>query len=173
MNKSASQVVGVEMSYLDGRYADAISDYLTEEREPIESYIGEDVSVPEEMKPMIPDMLDRYLKVFPLDVLYEHYGWDTENILSALAENIEDEELRAAAEETVLNILFGDKDLDKELEEAIANMPSEEAEKFLELDTEINYKDIVLLSIESEYRDYFDELRTKTPDEIIEQSYKM
>ncbi|MBR3806319.1 MAG: DEAD/DEAH box helicase family protein [Clostridia bacterium] len=173
MNKSASQVVGVEMSYLDGRYADAISDYLTEERVPIESYIGADISVPEEMKPMIPDMLDHYLKHFPIDVLYEHYGWDTENILSALAENIEDNELRNATEETVLGILFGEKDLDKELEEAIANMPPEEAEEFLELDTEINYKDIVLLSIESEYRDYFDELRTKTPDEIISQSYKM
>ncbi len=173
MNKSASQVVGVEMSYLDGRYADAISDYLLEERVPIESYIGADISVPEEMKPMIPDMLEHYLKHFPIDVLYEHYGWDTENIISALAENIEDNELRNATEETVLDILFAEKDLDKELEEIIENMPSDEAKKLLEVDTDFDYKEIVLVSIEEEYKDYLNELRTKTADEIIAESYKI
>lgn len=243
MNKSASKVISDDLSYLDGRYADVLSDSFYEERQPLEKFIGADIAKADEMQPYLSGMLESYLMRFPLDVLYEFYGWDKESVIDSLADNIEDEQLRHLAEDTAAEIIFNgfmtDKllerkwlsgrtdgftedeiedlavdlkadfedsvydqsndeypydewyddfmeervkpwlearagfDLDKELENVLDGMSADEAAAFLGVDTEINYKEIVLDSIETEHKEYLDSLRSKTPDEIIAQNYRL
>ena len=48
----------------------------------------------EEAKPYIKPILENYHKRFPLDVLYELYGWDYDSVYTALVENISDPVLK-------------------------------------------------------------------------------
>lgn len=98
--ESASEVVREDMSYLDGMYADSISDGFYEERTAIDRVLNGEYAPSEEAKPFIKPLLERYHKRFPLDILLEYYGWDYDDVYNALAENIPDAELREYATNT-------------------------------------------------------------------------
>ena len=112
--ESASEVVREDMSYLDGMYADSISDGFYEERIAIDRVLNGEYSPSEEAKPFIKPLLERYHKRFPLDVLIEYYGWDYGDVYKALAENIPDEELREYATNTEKGVSF-DEFMQKQL----------------------------------------------------------
>ena len=114
--ESASEVVNEEMSYLDGMYADSISDGFYEERIAIDRVLnGEDASS-EEAKPFIKPLLERYHKRFPLDILLSSYGWDSDSVYSALARNIPDVELKDYAVDVVYEINLNEF-IDEQLDE--------------------------------------------------------
>lgn len=106
--ESASEVVREDMSYLDGMYADSISDGFYEERIAIDRVLNGEYVPSEEAKPFIKPLLERYHKRFPLDVLLEYYGWDYGDVYKALAENIPDAELRDYATNTEKEVLFAE-----------------------------------------------------------------
>ena len=104
------------MSYVDAGYADPISDRFYEERKAIEKALHGELAPSEEAKPFIKPLLENYHKRFPLDLLYEHYGWDNDSVYTALAENISDPVLNEYAVDTVNDINF-DEFMDEKLEE--------------------------------------------------------
>ena len=106
--ESASEVVNEDMSYLDGMYADSISDGFYEERTAIDRVLNGEYAPSEEAKPFIKPLLERYHKRFPLDILLEYYGWDYGDVYKALAENIPDAELRDYATNTEKEVLFAE-----------------------------------------------------------------
>lgn len=112
--ESASEVVREDMSYLDGMYADAISDGFYEERIAIDRVLNGEFAPSEEAKPFIKPLLERYHKRFPLDILLEYYGWDYGDVYKALAENIPDAELREYATNTEKEVSF-DEFMQKQL----------------------------------------------------------
>ena len=112
--ESASEVVNEKMSYLDGMYADAISDGFYEERIAIDHVLNGEYAPSEEAKPFIKPLLERYHKRFPLDILLEYYGWDYGDVYKALAENIPDAELRDYATSTEKEVSF-DEFMQKQL----------------------------------------------------------
>lgn len=112
--ESASEVVNEKMSYLDGMYADSISDGFYEERIAIDRVLNGEYVPSEEAKPFIKPLLERYHKRFPLDVLLEYYGWDYGDVYKALAENIPDAELREYATNTEKEVSF-DEFMQKQL----------------------------------------------------------
>ena len=112
--ESASEVVREDMSYLDGMYADSISDGFYEERIAIDRVLNGEYVPSEEAKPFIKPLLERYHKRFPLDVLLEYYGWDYGDVYKALAENIPDAELREYATNTEKEVSF-DEFMQKQL----------------------------------------------------------
>ena len=112
--ESASEVVNEEMSYLDGMYADSISDGFYEERIAIDRVLNGEYAPSEEAKPFIKPLLERYHKRFPLDILLEYYGWDYGDVYKALAENIPDAELRDYATNTEKEVSF-DEFMQKQL----------------------------------------------------------
>ena len=99
--ESAGVVINEEMSYVDAGYADPISDRFYEERKAIEKALHGELAPSEEAKPFIKPLLENYHKRFPLDLLYEHYGWDNDSVYTALAENISDPVLNEYAVDTV------------------------------------------------------------------------
>ena len=112
--ESASEVVNEKMSYLDGMYADSISDGFYEERTAIDRVLNGEFAPSEEAKPFIKPLLERYHKRFPLDILLEYYGWDYGDVYKALAENIPDAELREYATNTEKEVSF-DEFMQKQL----------------------------------------------------------
>lgn len=112
--ESASEVVREDMSYLDGMYADSISDGFYEERIAIGRVLNGEYAPSEEAKPFIKPLLERYHKRFPLDILLEYYGWDYGDVYKALAENIPDAELRDYATNTEKEVSF-DEFMQKQL----------------------------------------------------------
>ena len=114
--ESAGKVINEEMSYVDGAYADPLSDKFFEEREAIEAYLDGNYAPSEEAEPYIKPLLENYHKRFPLDILLEYYGWDNDSVYSALAENIADTKLNDYAVDTVNDINF-DEFMDKKLYE--------------------------------------------------------
>lgn len=114
--ESAGVVINEEMSYVDAGYADPISDRFYEERKAIEKALHGELAPSEEAKPFIKPLLENYHKRFPLDLLYEHYGWDNDSVYTALAENISDPVLNEYAVDTVNDINF-DEFMDEKLEE--------------------------------------------------------
>ena len=112
--ESASEVVREDMSYLDGMYADSISDGFYEERIAIDRVLNGEFAPSEEAKPYIKPLLERYHKRFPLDILLEYYGWDYGDVYKALAENIPDAELREYATNTEKEVSF-DEFMQKQL----------------------------------------------------------
>ena len=112
--ESASKVVNDEMSYLDGAYADALSNSLFDEREAIENMLHGEYAPSEEAKPYLKSLLERYHKRFPLDILLEYYGWDNDDVYKALAENIPDAELRDYATNAEKEVSF-DEFMQKQL----------------------------------------------------------
>ena len=112
--ESASEVVREDMSYLDGMYADSISDGFYEERIAIDRVLNGEFAPSEEAKPFIKPLLERYHKRFPLDILLEYYGWDYDDVYNALAENIPDAELREYATNTEKKVSF-DEFMQKQL----------------------------------------------------------
>ena len=112
--ESASEVVNEKMSYLDGMYADSISDGFYEERIAIDRVLNGEYAPSEEAKPFIKPLLERYHKRFPLDILLEYYGWDYGDVYKALAENIPDAELREYATNTEKEVSF-DEFMQKQL----------------------------------------------------------
>ena len=112
--ESASEVVREDMSYLDGMYADSLSDNFYEERTAIERALNGEYAPSEEAKPYLKPLLERYHKRFPLDILLEYYGWDNDDVYKALAENIPDAELRDYATSTEKEVSF-DEFMQKQL----------------------------------------------------------
>ena len=112
--ESASEVVNEKMSYLDGMYADSISDGFYEERIAIDRVLNGEYAPSEEAKPFIKPLLERYHKRFPLDILLEYYGWDYGDVYKALAENIPDAKLREYATNTEKEVSF-DEFMQKQL----------------------------------------------------------
>ena len=114
--ESAGKVINEEMSYVDGAYADPLSDKFFEEREAIEAYLDGNYAPSEEAKPFIKPLLERYHKRFPLDILLEYYGWDNDSVYSALARNIPDVELKDYAIDVVYEINLNEF-IDEQLDE--------------------------------------------------------
>ena len=129
--ESAGKVINEEMSYVDGAYADPLSDKFFEEREAIEAYLDGNYAPSEEAKPFIKPLLERYHKRFPLDVLLEYYGWDSDSVYTALAENIADTKLNDYAVDTVNDINF-DEFMDEKLNEInwLDRLGSDEEDRF-------------------------------------------
>lgn len=129
--ESAGKVINEEMSYVDGAYADPLSDKFFEEREAIEAYLDGNYAPSEEAKPFIKPLLERYHKRFPLDILLEYYGWDNDSVYTALAENIADTKLNDYAVDTVNDINF-DEFMDEKLNEInwLDRLGSDEEDRF-------------------------------------------
>ena len=114
--ESAGKVINEEMSYVDGAYADPLSDKFFEEREAIEAYLDGNYAPSEEAKPFIKPLLERYHKRFPLDILLSSYGWDNDSVYSALARNIPNVELKDYAIDVVNEINLNEF-IDEQLDE--------------------------------------------------------
>ena len=114
--ESASEVVREDMSYLDGMYADSISDGFYEERIAIDRVLNGEYVPSEEAKPFIKPLLERYHKRFPLDILLSSYGWDNDSVYSALARNIPNVELKDYAIDVVYEINLNEF-IDEQLDE--------------------------------------------------------
>ena len=114
--ESAGKVINEEMSYVDGAYADPLSDKFFEEREAIEAYLDGNYAPSEEAEPYIKPLLENYYKRFPLDILLEYYGWDNDSVYSALARNIPDVELKDYAIDVVYEINLNEF-IDEQLDE--------------------------------------------------------
>lgn len=129
--ESAGKVINEEMSYVDGAYADPLSDKFFEEREAIEAYLDGNYAPSEEAEPFIKPLLERYHKRFPLDILLEYYGWDSDSVYTALAENIADTKLNDYAVDTVNDINF-DEFMDEKLNEInwLDRLGSDEEDRF-------------------------------------------
>ena len=129
--ESAGKVINEEMSYVDGAYADPLSDKFFEEREAIEAYLDGNYPPSEEAKPFIKPLLERYHKRFPLDILLEYYGWDSDSVYTALAENIADTKLNDYAVDTMNDINF-DEFMDEKLNEInwLDRLGSDEEDRF-------------------------------------------
>ena len=144
--ESASEVVREDMSYLDGAYADALSNVFFEEREAIEKVLHGEYASSEEAKPYLKPLLERYHKRFPLDILLEYYGWDNDDVYKALAENIPDAELREYATKV-------------ENEPVSVEAPS--------------YKELVRNSVEKEFEEFKANLMGKSAEEIFQNNYEI
>ena len=144
--ESASEVVNEDMSYLDGMYADSISDGFYEERIAIDRVLNGEYAPSEEAKPFIKPLLERYHKRFPLDILLEYYGWDYGDVYKALAENIPDAELR----EYATNV---------ENEPVSVESP--------------NYKELVVNSVEKEFEEFKANFMGKSAEEIFQNNYEI
>ena len=144
--ESASEVVREDMSYLDGAYADALSNVFFEEREAIEKVLHGEYASSEEAKPYLKPLLERYHKRFPLDILLEYYGWDNDDVYKALAENIPDAELREYATKV-------------ENEPVSVEAPS--------------YKELVRNSVEKEFEEFKANLMGKSAEDIFQNNYEI
>ena len=144
--ESASEVVNEDMSYLDGMYADSISDGFYEERIAIDRVLNGEYAPSKEAKPFIKPLLERYHKRFPLDILLEYYGWDYGDVYKALAENIPDAELREYATKV-------------ENESVSVESP--------------NYKELVRNSVEKEFEEFKANLMGKSAEEIFQNNYEI
>ena len=129
--ESAGKVINEEMSYVDGMYADPLSDKFFEERKTIEAYLNGNYAPSEEAESYIKPLLENYHKRFPLDILLEYYGWDNDSVYTALAENIADTKLNDYAVDTVNDINF-DEFMDEKLNEInwLDRLGSDEEDRF-------------------------------------------
>ena len=129
--ESAGKVINEEMSYVDGMYADPLSDKFLEERTAIENFLNGNYAPSEEAEPYIKPLIENYHKRFPLDILLEYYGWDNDSVYSALAENIADTKLNDYAVDTVNDINF-DEFMDEKLNEInwLDRLGSDEEDRF-------------------------------------------
>ena len=173
--ESASKVVNDEMSYLDGAYADALSNVFFEEREAIEKVLHGEYASSEEAKPYLKPLLERYHKRFPLDILLEYYGWDNDDVYKALAENIPDAELREYAtkveNEPVSVEAPSYKELvrnsvEKEFEEFKANLMGKSAEEIFQSNYEIHIKTELFDTLCGEYDDFGEEYYRALYEEV-------
>lgn len=144
--ESTSEVVNEDMSYLDGMYADSLSDNFYEERIALDRVLNGEYAPSEEAKPYIKPFLERYHKRFPLDILLEYYGWDSDDVYKALAENIPDAELR----EYATNV---------ENEPVSVESP--------------NYKELVVNSVEKEFEEFKANFMGKSAEEIFQNNYEI
>ena len=144
--ESASEVVREDMSYLDGMYADSLSDNFYEERIALDRVLNGNYAPSEDAKPYIKPFLERYHKRFPLDILLEYYGWDNDDVYKALSENIPDAELR----EYATNV---------ENEPVSVESP--------------NYKELVVNSVEKEFEEFKANLMGKSAEEIFQNNYEI
>ena len=173
--ESASEVVREDMSYLDGMYADSLSDNFYEERTAIERALNGEYAPSEEAKPYLKPLLERYHKRFPLDILLEYYGWDNDDVYKALAENIPDAELREYAikvenepvsvespkyKELVVN------SIEKEFEEFKANLMGKSAEEIFQSNYEIHIKTELFDTLCGEYEDFGEEYYRALYEEV-------
>ena len=173
--ESASEVVREDMSYLDGAYADALSNVFFEEREAIEKVLHGEYASSEEAKPYLKPLLERYHKRFPLDILLEYYGWDNDDVYKALAENIPDAELREYAtkveNEPVSVEAPSYKELvrnsvEKEFEEFKANLMGKSAEEIFQNNYEIHVKTELFDTLCGEYDDFGEEYYRALYEEV-------
>ena len=173
--ESASEVVNEDMSYLDGMYADSLSDNFYEERIALDRVLNGEYAPSEEAKPYIKPFLERYHKRFPLDILLEYYGWDSDDVYKALAENIPDAELREYAtnvenepvsvespnyKELVVN------SIEKEFEEFKANLMGKSAEEIFQSNYEIHIKTELFDTLCGEYEDFGEEYYRALYEEV-------
>ena len=154
--ESASKVVNEEMSYLDGAYADSLSNIFFEEREAIEKVLNGEYASSEEAKPYLNPLLERYHKRFPLDILLEYYGWDNDSVYSALARNIPDVELKDYA----------------------MDIKSEEAQKANEDTAQTSKKDLtpkerVIARVAKEFEEYKNNLLRKSTEDVFYENYRI
>ena len=154
--ESASKVVNEEMSYLDGAYADSLSNIFFEEREAIEKTLNGEFASSEEAKPYLKPFLERYYKRFPLDILFEYYGWNNNGVYSALAKNISDEELKKYA-------------MDIRSEEAQkANENAEQTSK-----KDLTPKERVIARVAKEFEEYKNNLLRKSTEDVFYENYRI
>ncbi|MBQ3219330.1 MAG: DEAD/DEAH box helicase family protein [Clostridia bacterium] len=100
MCDSASSVINEELSYVDEKYTINFNNVNYEERKSLSSYIsGKDVDV-EEMRKNVPALLSEFTDRIYDDVL-EYYGWAKNDVASAIADNLQPDELLEEANKEV------------------------------------------------------------------------
>ena len=153
--ESASKVVNEEMSYLDGAYADSLSNIFFEEREAIEKTLNGEFAPSEEAKPYLKPLLERYYKRFPLDILFEYYGWNNNGVYSALARNISDAELKKYA-------MISSEETQR------ADENTEEAAK-----KDLTPKERVIERVAGEFEEYKSNLLRKSAEDVFYENYRI
>lgn len=100
MCDSASSVINEELSYVDEKYTINFNNVNYEEQKSLSSYIsGKDVDV-EEMRKNVPALLSEFTDRIYDDVL-EYYGWVKNDVASAIADNLQPDELLEEANKEV------------------------------------------------------------------------
>lgn len=108
MCKSGSHVVNDELSYVDEKFTIGFNENNFKERTSIERFLsGKEQPTAEEIQGFIPQLLDEFTARIGVDELL-YYGWTSYDVASALADNLEPDELLEAANKTCENWKFRD-----------------------------------------------------------------
>ena len=100
MCKSASHVVNDELSYVDEKFTINFIENNFKERMRLEGYFFEqEKPSAEEMRKFIPALVDEFADRIDVDEL-NYYGWAKYDVASALADNLEPDELLEEANKT-------------------------------------------------------------------------
>ena len=122
--EAASVVASGEMDSIDERFTIDFIETNYEERADLDDYLA---SIPapsaEAMKEHIPELLDEFSGRIWRDEL-KYYGWEKDSVRRAIAENIENAELKAATQE-ITKITF---DAEKELNIILGGKTEQEIE---------------------------------------------
>ena len=122
--EAAGVVASGEMDSIDERFTIDFIETNYEERADLDDYLA---SVPapsaEAMKEHIPELLDEFSGRIWRDEL-KYYGWEKDSVRRAIAENIENVELKAAMQE-ITKITF---DAEKELNIILGGKTEQEIE---------------------------------------------
>lgn len=124
--KAAKEVTSKELDYVDERFTIDFIETNFVERSALGKYLA-DKSKPtdEAMKSFVPQLLDEYTGRIWTDA-FEHYGWDMHSMKKAIADKIENAELKAVAQDITKITFNAEKELMIELgkfsEEEIENM---------------------------------------------------
>ena len=143
--ESAGVVASGEMDSVDERFTIDFIETNYEERADLDDYLA---SVPatdtEAMKCHIPELLDEYASRIWRDEL-QYYGWEKDSVRRAIADHIENAELKAAAQEI---------------------------NGYSASQKQIDYENEVIESVKTEYDAFQDEMLNSSPQTVFENSYK-
>lgn len=142
--QSSGVVASGEMDSIDERFTIDFIETNYEERADLDDYLA---SVPatdtEAMKGHIPELLDEYASRIWRNEL-KYYGWEKDSVRRAIAENIENAELKAATQE-ITKITF---DAEKELNIILGGKTEQEIE---DMDLPVFSDDLTVVAKEPAY----------------------
>lgn len=144
--EAAGVVASGEMDSIDERFTIDFIETNYEERADLDDYLA---SVPasdvEAMKSYVPQLLDEYSGRIWRDEL-QYYGWERNSVRRSIADNIENAELKAAAQE--INAYTASQ-------------------------KHIDYESEVIESVKNEYDDFQDEMMNSSPQTVFNNNYKI
>ena len=142
--EAAGVVASGEMDSIDERFTIDFIETNYEERADLDDYLAS-VPVPsaEAMKEHIPELLDEFSGRIWRDEL-KYYGWEKDSVRRAIAENIENAELKAATQE-ITKIAF---DAEKELNIILGGKTEQEIE---DMDLPVFSDDLTVVAKEPAY----------------------